>query len=81
MGASTGAASTNGSPGATSPGGSSAFGNAAGFGANAATGVGPGGVTNSQPNSMSSVGNPTGPSTTPGGPPSAGTSNMTGTGQ
>ena len=51
-------------------------GNAAGTG----TGIGTGSTSMGQPSTQTSIGSPNSPSTTPGGPPLAGTSNMTGTG-
>jgi hypothetical protein len=51
-------------------------GNAAGTG----TGFGIGSTSRGQPSTQSPVGVPTSPSTTPGGPPTADTSNMSGTG-
>jgi len=45
-----------------------------------AAGLGIGSTSTGQPSTQTSIGAPNGPSTTPGGPPTPGTSNMTGTG-
>ncbi|MFL5252590.1 MAG: hypothetical protein ACJ8AI_06805 [Rhodopila sp.] len=77
--ATTGAGATGAAPhygGSNSNSVETPTGNAAGPG----TGLGIGSTTTGQPATQSSIGAPNGPSTTPGGPPTPGTSNMTGTG-
>jgi hypothetical protein len=61
-------------------GGSNSVETPTGSAAGPGTGLGIGSTSTGQPSTQTSVGAPNGPSTTPGGPPTPDTSNMTGTG-